>query len=64
MRRGIATITIYVSGENDQEMYDDAKMISEKMNHLFDCRATVDKLHSSPFGKLDVKEIDFKDLEV
>jgi predicted translin family RNA/ssDNA-binding protein len=63
MKRAIATITVYVYGETEQEQFDNAKQIAQKINR--ECNATVEKLHSAPFGSTwhEIKEINLENLK-
>ena len=64
MKRGIATITVYVYGDNDQELMNDAKNICRTINAHQDTRAGVEKLHNAPFGSYgdEITEIDITKL--
>lgn len=64
MKRGVATITVYVNGETNQELYNEARKIAKTINNKFDCRASVETLHDAPFGKIgsEIKEIDLTNL--
>lgn len=65
MKRGIATITVYVYGDNNQELYDEANKMCKQLNDQHDCRAGVEKLHDAPHGKMwdDIKEININRLK-
>lgn len=65
MKRGIATITIFVNGENNQELLNEARKVAKSINNKFDCRASVETLHDAPFGKIgsEIKQIDLSNLD-
>lgn len=63
MKRGVATITIYVYGETEKHLVDQSKHIAESINTEIsrECEASVEKIHSKPFGAYgdQIKEIKF-----
>lgn len=65
MKRAIATITVYVYGETEQEQFDKAKEIAKKINLIEDCNASVEQLHSAPFGSIgnQIKQINLESLK-
>jgi len=63
-KRGIATITIYVYGDTDQDKFNDGQEIVKHINDKFDCRATIEQLHNAPFGEIgSAKEIDLNTIK-
>ena len=65
MKRAIATITIYVYGETQQEQFDEAKKISKEINSSYDCNASVEQLFDAPHGSFgkEIKEINLNKLK-
>lgn len=65
MKRAVATFTVYIYGDNEQEMFNEAKRIERKILDLDDNRASLDKLTIAPFGADGIdpkkrKEIDIE----
>ncbi len=57
--RAAATITLYVYGENEQQLINEANLVVKAMNLADDCNATLTDLQTINFGKLEAKKIDF-----
>ena len=55
--RAIATITVYVYGETNTELLEEANKKTKTLNNNDDCNATLDKLQLNKFGSLDLKDI-------
>lgn len=64
MKRAIATITVYVHGEDEKEMFDNAQRLAQALNQIEDCQAEVEELHEKPFGALEVTPIDISKFKV
>lgn len=64
-KRGVATITLYVWGDNDQELLNEAKRYEDILKQHGDNHARVEKLHDAPFGSIgdQIKEIDLYKLD-
>ena len=56
MKRGVATFTVYVYGDNEQEMFNEAKRIERKILDLDDNDAKLESLNHAPFGSIDPME--------
>lgn len=54
--RGIATISVYVYGNSEQDLLIESREIVNYVNNKYDCIAEIEKLYTAPFGKLK-KEI-------
>lgn len=57
--RYTATLTIYIDAHNDKHAVSKAKMIAEREKVKYpnqDC--AVEKIHSTPFASLDIREVD------
>lgn len=65
MKRAVATITIYVHGETQQEQFDQAKKIAKEINSSYDCNANVEQLFDAPYGSFvkEIKEINLTKLK-
>lgn len=48
--RAVATIELYIYGETDAELIDNAKAVCKKLNLENDCGATLQELVEQPFG--------------
>lgn len=55
--RAVATITLYVYGDSEQELKQNAEKYAEKLRSLEDNRASLEKLHLNEFGNLKSTEI-------
>lgn len=61
MKRGVATITVYVYGETDEDLIKQGKEIAEGINLIYDGRAEMETLHQATSGKIGRQEqIKFK----
>lgn len=61
MKRAVATITVYISGETNEQLIDEAQKIVEEINAKIYRSASVDKIHVATVdntGLLGVNEID------
>jgi len=66
MKRAIATITVYVYGDTEQEMYDQANKLAHEIKGEIYCNPKVEKLHNAPFGSYgeEITEIDLNKLQI
>lgn len=65
-KRGVATITLYVWGDNDQELLNAAKHYEFILKQHGDNHARVEQLHDAPFGSIGsgIKKIDMDKLDL
>ena len=58
MKRSIATITVYVYGETDEQMKQNANVITKLINTVHpSCVSSVEKLVERNFGEMSNREI-------
>lgn len=62
-KRYITTISFYTYAETDQEAFDESQKVCDEMKAKLDNRASVDSLHSQPFGTLKSTEINIEKLK-
>lgn len=56
-KRAIATITVYVYGETEQELIKEANKKIKLINDSDDCKAELESLDEQLFGSFDCKNI-------
>lgn len=55
-KRAISTITVYVYGDTPQQQFDESKKMIDLLNDKFDCQASIEQMHTAPFGKIGASE--------
>lgn len=55
--RAVATITVYVYGDTEKELIEQAKKLADELKNKYDNQAEVEKLERQEFGTLNTKEI-------
>ncbi len=55
--RAVATITVYVYGDSEKELIEQAKKLANELKNKYDNQAEVEKLERQEFGTLNTKEI-------
>ena len=58
--RAVATITVYVYGNNLEELVEEAHKLEKELESKYDNGAKVEKIQQLEFGSLKTKEIIIK----
>jgi hypothetical protein len=51
-KRYVVTVSFYMHAEDDETVIREAMHFANKLNHQKDCKATVDDIRESKFGKM------------
>lgn len=56
-KRYVVNVSLYMYAEDDKAIIREANHFAMKLNHQHDCRASVDEIRESEYGKLGSRKV-------